>query len=608
MTPHWKTTAVVLLASLLCASCLTLPTSSPVQPVGAEGEDAPLSVIVSGPQPGDSPQQIVQSFLVALSNPGTRYDATRKFLTPTVGASWVPSEQTEFYDEEQLKVSVDVDTDREPDIARVTLQAFIVGTLTESGVYAPVNPPTPRNATFTLAQNQNGWRITSLPDVPLMAWGKFSRAFKKYEISFISNDKSGTVPDVRWFVPRDSVATTLARALLEGPAPYLRGAATSAVPSQTQLAAPGAVLVDDSVAVVDVSLSARVDDMFTRQLMLAQFTRTLTALPDVDSVELWVDGAPLSIRDSTDPFKARTPASAITVVNDGSPLIVKRVSSGNVIESDDLPSEVYPGRVAVAVKRASTNSWFALAEGGNNLLVKSQVPTETTSDGVVSLPGSWASLSLDATGLAWALRREKFDALVGIGEDGRVTFNEPLRVSGDGRVAQFTVSAEGNRVATIDTVTADSSMVHLVGLERRVEGTPQTLSAELAWPIHVIPGRATSIAWISPTELVVGYQPRPQPAEATPTGTPSPSGSATPSPTATGSTTEPPLRTEFIIIGVGGDNRGTLPSRKGTCTVASNGTQAGLLAACGGTLYRLDGPVWRQSTTKTSITSALYNH
>lgn len=599
---------MVLLVSLLCASCLTLPTSSSVQPVGAEGKDSPLSVIVSGPQPGDSPQQIVQSFLVALSNPGTRYDATRKFLTPTVGASWVPGEQTEFYDEEELKVSIDVDTDREPDIARVTLEASVVGTLTESGVYAPVNPPISRNATFTLAQNQNGWRITSLPEVPLMAWGKFSRAFRRYEMSFVSNDKSAVVPDVRWFVPRDSVATTLARALLEGPAPYLRGAASSAVPPQTQLAAPGAVRVDDSVAVVDLSLSARVDDMFTRQLMLAQFKRTLTALPDVDDVELWVDGAPLSIRDNTDPFTAGTPASTITAVNDGAPMLLKRTSTGSVVEVNEQPAKVYPTRVDVAVKRASTPSWFALADGGNTLLVKPRVPTEPTNDGIVTLPGDWASLRLDATGLAWVIRREQFDALVGIGEDGRVTFREPLRVSGDGRVAQFSVSAEGNRIATIDTVTANTSMVHLVGLERRVEGTPQTLSAQEAWPIHVVPGRATSVAWISPTELVVGYQPRPQPVAPTRSETPASGGTATTSSTDTPTTAGPPVRTEFLIIGVGGDDRGNLPSRKGTCTLSSNGTQAGLLSACGGALYRLDGPVWRQSTTKTAITSALYSH
>ena len=64
------------------------------------------------------------------------------------------------------------------------------------------------------------------------------------------------MPDLRWFAgSRAGLATAMVRALLAGPAPYLRGAVTSGAPGMTTLGVD-AVPTSGGTAQIDLSSSA----------------------------------------------------------------------------------------------------------------------------------------------------------------------------------------------------------------------------------------------------------------------------------------------------------------------------------------------------------------
>ena len=83
-----------------------------------------------------------------------------------------------------------------------------------------------------------------------------------------------------------SLVLAIVRALLGGPAPYLRGAVTSAFPPGTTLAR-SAVPVRDGTATVELSVPefdpANIE---INRRMHEQLTLSLGALPSVDDVEL----------------------------------------------------------------------------------------------------------------------------------------------------------------------------------------------------------------------------------------------------------------------------------------------------------------------------------
>ena len=82
---------VIVLAA--CAACTSIPTSGPVQEGDAEvTEPSEIDVLAEGPQPGDTPAEIVDGFLAAGAAGSTdNFVTAREYLAGEAKTSWDPS-------------------------------------------------------------------------------------------------------------------------------------------------------------------------------------------------------------------------------------------------------------------------------------------------------------------------------------------------------------------------------------------------------------------------------------------------------------------------------------------------------------------------------------
>ena len=91
----WLTAALVV-AAALASGCTALPTSgapasAPARPALGVGGDGCCGLIVRGPQPNWSPDQIVHGFLLASAKPAHNFALAREYLAPgKTRNSWRP--------------------------------------------------------------------------------------------------------------------------------------------------------------------------------------------------------------------------------------------------------------------------------------------------------------------------------------------------------------------------------------------------------------------------------------------------------------------------------------------------------------------------------------
>ena len=87
-----------ILATLLATGCATIPSSGPVgsAPIPAPPAGGGVSgggLIVEGPQPGWTPEQVVSGFLLASASFAHYHGTAREYLTPGASRLWRPGAQ-----------------------------------------------------------------------------------------------------------------------------------------------------------------------------------------------------------------------------------------------------------------------------------------------------------------------------------------------------------------------------------------------------------------------------------------------------------------------------------------------------------------------------------
>src|SRR5690606_34028932 len=151
--------AVLLAVVLLVAGCASLPRSGRVTASDPDlPAPQPVGFLARGPQPGASPEEIVDGFLAA-SAAGYSDDfvVARTFLTGAAADTWQPLAQVRVYDEE-------------PELTRsddggVHLSVGAAASVDGAGRYTEASEDATIDADFTLARNARGeWRIAGLDD------------------------------------------------------------------------------------------------------------------------------------------------------------------------------------------------------------------------------------------------------------------------------------------------------------------------------------------------------------------------------------------------------------------------------------------------------------
>ncbi|WP_396656680.1 LpqB family beta-propeller domain-containing protein [Microbacterium sp.] len=285
---------VAAVAAVLLAACAGMPTSGSVQQgLAPDTSDDGFAVAFrpSSPQPGASPEQIIEGFVAAATSPTDGWQVARQFLTEQAAAQWHP------------EAGVTVDDQAARELTQTAPTAFLlsvepVADVDEAGAYIETDSGSSR-LPFEVARVDGEWRISKLDDGVVLDRGLFPRVFGAFSLMYFDPAWEYLVPDVRWFPARNrTTPARIVRALVDGePSPWLSGAVVTAFPGD--IGAPGAVTVSaDGVAQVEVPDAALGLNPEQLARMQAQLERSLISagitdvVMTVGSVEIEVEPAP----------------------------------------------------------------------------------------------------------------------------------------------------------------------------------------------------------------------------------------------------------------------------------------------------------------------------
>jgi hypothetical protein len=317
---HWASTVPArirvltligaILAALLAAGCATIPSSGPVgsaptpAPPGGGGAGC-CGLIVQGPQPGWTPEQIVSGFLLASASFAHQHGTAREYLTPRASRLWQPGSEvtilagTPSVYQQQGRLA---GQNRNATVG-VTWQE--IATLNGSGQYrASPSGQAARTQAFTLASVKGQWRIDGLPPTGngnvsrelLLPIVLFRLDYAPRNLYFYAQPHKLLVPDPV-FVPVESsdLVTTLVNDLRQDPNGWLENAAVTAFPPRAQVRKVQVLLgpPGSKTAIIDIGLPSRTPRSIV-QAMAAQLVWTLTSPayspPLIQAVKLKING------------------------------------------------------------------------------------------------------------------------------------------------------------------------------------------------------------------------------------------------------------------------------------------------------------------------------
>lgn len=271
--------ALLALLIVVLSGCARIPTSGPV---GKSSESSAGNVsapvfLPAAPQPGASPETIIDYFYRAGSGYEDDYAVARQYLTQASAVSWKPDKRALVYREARVVPTATENV--------FNYELDVSYTVDADGIAVQSPPGTVERIPVTLAQVDGEWRISAIPDGTAIAEETFKVIYGAYPIYFYDPSFTYAIPDIRWFLKNKTVKA-MTSALLAGPAPYLRGAVASAFPSGIKLARESVPVVSGA-AQVDLTAKELTETSAEDRLrMQMQLTLTFRSQPDVVNVEL----------------------------------------------------------------------------------------------------------------------------------------------------------------------------------------------------------------------------------------------------------------------------------------------------------------------------------
>lgn len=491
-------------AALVLTGCSAIPSSGQVQQIDGLSDnpfDNDLSFEPAGPRPDATPRQIVDGFISAGTGTADNYRTAREFLALGVADSWRPDTRTLVY--EGLPNIVEP---REPG-GPFFVNLDLARTVDENGISRPVPAGGGDIIEFHLEQQPNGeWRISEAPDGIILSENNFSAVFDAHNLYFYDPTYEYAVPDVRWFARRASVPASLMRVLLDGPAPYLQGAAVSAFVDGTTLVSP-TVAIDSGEASVDLSVGS-VESISELQELRMQKQAELVligSLNTISSVQLTVNQVPLNVMEGAETVapiqNKQVPAAQVAVEADE--LVSFAGVQAQPIANVPAIAKYSPQTPAMSVDEdaaADSARRYAFLNAERNHLYTVD-PGDEDATLVLSDGERLSEPSFDVHGWLWTAE--------GGGEAQGTIYAAPAGSPDEVKVAaqwlrgravtELRVSRDGAR-ALIVTHRDGESNVMVTGVIRSAEGIP----TELTEPLFLAPSvPADQGAWVDDTTVVV---------------------------------------------------------------------------------------------------------
>ena len=473
-------TAVV----LALAGCAGLPTAGPVNPgLPADAEAGAPDFVFKpdSPQPGATPDEIVDGFIRAGTGPGVdgRWTVAREYLAPDT--PWDP----------WTGVTIDSPGDRvfsQPAEDEVLVTTTPVARIDEIGSYSRADDLS-AELPFELALQSDGeWRITKAPDGLVLDTAQFSTVFRRASLMYFDPTWQFLVPDVRWF-PAINAPTYIADALVDGPAaPWLAASVFSSFPDSVSLRP--SVPVADGVAEVVLDSSAVELSADTLSRMQAQLAGSLRSA-GVSSVEMWAGPAPLDVEAA--PTRSTRVSTLPLVLNDEGFGFL----SGDQLEPVDGLSQAIVQVVDPLAIQVSADRDFAAVR------LASGAVERVEADGDVLEFDPRAGLidpTVDAWGYSWSVPRDSPAALTAFAPG-----SEQLPIADAWpdatQVTAMALSRDGTRLAAV-VVSGGRSAVWVSGVVRDTDGVPRALG-ENPLVLSTLPTGAGAIAWTDDVTVAV---------------------------------------------------------------------------------------------------------
>jgi Lipoprotein LpqB beta-propeller domain/Sporulation and spore germination len=478
--------AAALAAAVTAGGCSTVPTSGPVQQVGAGqigiSQENPQPIPVP-PGPGWTATQIVSGFLAASASFAGDHAVAREYLDSTAQHNWKPGwavtvvSTTRTSNAQPIRRQV---SGQVQELAQVKVTGLPVATLTGTGLYLASPGSSSESYDYSVAKINGQWRIDNLPKSQLLLTETdFDQVYQPRDLYFLTPSGRTLVPDPV-FVPQQATTTELAaglvKALLENrDQGWLAGAAGSGFPAK-------AWLIDNQVTIngpnAIVNLGEKPVTSSRRQLeqMAAQLAWTLASgvSSTIQSVELQINGRPMQISGNLDQLQ-QTFHSWVPPQPAGSSLYF--VGSHGVVQELSGIGPPGSGRVGTVPGPAGTSG-----KGGTPALGSIAVSPDRhwvagiTADGEFVYHGDlsrgarlqpWKPTSGDCTSVSWDEQGDLWIAAGGEvwilppGATGASVIIMNGGAPGD-EVTQFRVAPDGVRAAMIVHGMADGRPVSQV--------------------------------------------------------------------------------------------------------------------------------------------------
>ncbi|MFI2753031.1 LpqB family beta-propeller domain-containing protein [Cellulomonas sp. P22] len=477
------------------AACAAIPTDGPVsEGVEDVSELAPVTLLGDSPGEDASPQQIVDGFLNASAAGFSRestadiskdFSVAREYLAGEARDTWDPGERVVVYSAASSPESTML-TD-----TQVQVRVGVAARVDSDGRYQESGPETQESLVFDLVMDSAGqWRISGLDDGVVLSQPNFNLVYRTATLYFLSADSTYLVPETRSF-PVRNLATSVVRALVEGPSPWLQDAVRTAVPDGMHLTTP-AVPVDPS-GTADVSLTgAALSDPTERALLMAQLEASLR-IPRVSAVQLTVGDVPLDWEPAR-LERSVLPADTALEVVQGDALVA--LTDGELTPVDEVGA--LTGLQAGSTARNEQGNVRVLLSDGDALV---RAPTTQSGSAQPLVTGvALADPSVDRFGWAWtASASPEGPVLTAARSDGTQQVVQADWLAGR-TVREVRVARDGSRVAILSTGD-DGPGLDVAGVVRGGVGVPQQLGEPLATGAMLTD--ATRVVWFDETTLAV---------------------------------------------------------------------------------------------------------
>jgi Lipoprotein LpqB beta-propeller domain/Sporulation and spore germination len=518
-----RAVAVAFAVAVAVGGCSTVPTSGPVQQVGAgqlgisQDYSQPIPV---GPGPDWTTTEIVSGFLAASASFANNYQVAREYLDATAQQKWQPGWAVTVVGKPPTTSTAPSSLHQppgQPQQARVKVTGLPVATLTDTGQYLVSSASSSQSYYYNLTKVDGQWRIDALPRTQLLLTrADFQRVYQPRDLYFLTPSGRTLVPDPV-FVPQEATNTELATGLVNAlltdrDKGWLSGAVLSGFPDNAQLI-DDPVTINGSNVIVNLAEKHAVSDRRQLEQMAAQLAWTLGSGPTtaIQSVELEINGHPVQIMGGQ--YELPQDFGGWVPTQPGGSSFYFIGSHGGVEELSGV-GQPGSGRVAVVPGAAGTagvppassiavspnrRSVAEISAGGGAVYIGSLSPGarlrewRPTSGSCTSV--SWddqGDLWIAAGGDVWMLSAGSTSALL-VTLDG---------VPPQDEVTQFRVAPDGVRAAMIVRGTfanKPGSQVQLAAIARSggsvSVGPPVTIGSAIA--------DAEAVSWFGTDDLIV---------------------------------------------------------------------------------------------------------